>query len=222
MSPFLTVRVRAMNNLLCANARAHAHYLASEEFLKRIDLEGPQGHSDRVAIVLYMLDCVALSPRDLSMSEVFLAAGCVHLQFFGVSNPVPIFSVSIGSVEHKKITEAVYANKTSRMFSAAVRLRKHRETDKVRAYSRMENAQMDMAGSKLHWPSSKSDFSDEAVVRDTHKSNQMVLDERIRAIRDLRHRRLAGIASTAAPGARNWTQFIEDAAVNVFCRQRFT
>lgn len=217
MSPFLPVRVSALGNRLTANASlVNVAYLASEEFVDRSELRGPSRMAERLAVTHYLLKRIALAPNDLALVEEQLADGLVNLQYFGVANPVPLFLLDVESAEHAQLLEAIEENKRSRMFNAALRVLRHRTSKKVAARSRREDALMGQLRDTLRWPTAEDFRKNPENAGEIHAQNASVLDARRRAIRALRHDRLACLERVTWT-YRCWTELLEDVAINVFC-----
>ena len=220
-SSFHAVRVLALDNRLSPAAQPHTAYLSSTVFADRIDPHEPEAaqqlKADGVAIVLYLLERLALCPRELARCELLLEGGHVCLQFFGVCNPAPYFTVQPGSAEHTRLLAAVEVNKNSHMFEAARRVLRQRTQKKAHARAKREDVLVGQLRETLSW-STRADYAANDAQAHSHDAhNAQLLDARRRQVRDQRQCRLALLAKAASPGLTSWTALLEDIAVNVYC-----
>lgn len=212
MNAFSNVSIHAREGRLVSPA---ASYYASEAFRERSEIKGDTAQQDRLKVQHHMLGFVALNPRDVPAMREQLARGSVQLYFFGVSNPVTMFSVDVGSREHAELLVAFEANVASRMFKAAQRVQKWRTPRKVADRNQHEDAVLARLLAMNPW-------ADASVYR-THPGaaksvNDAVIAKRnakLTQIRAQRSVRLALLAHAATPGLTNWTDFVENIALQV-------
>lgn len=205
MNPMRDIYVRAVNGGLSIGT--HRDYFASEEFAERIKFQGEQGKADQVAMTVYMLKRVALSPFNVAEGRRWLDKGVVNLTFFGWSNPVTM--LSLDGVEDAqdldRIREAFRANFEGPLYAAALRVIAWRsrygkgEKAREKIVRRMRN--------DMQWPTGRDDEAREEASR-----MAALLDAKADALRSLRHERLARLTDAAGPKARSWTEFLESMA----------
>ena len=222
MNDFLPVRVAALENRLSAWAQPHREYIASDEFLVR-SAQVSEGFAreealcDRVAVTLYMLQRLALSPKDFEDGKQRLARGNVLFRYFGVSNPVAMFDVAVGSAEHAALTAAFAANRESKMFYAALLVLRQRDYPKANARRAREDALFKRYRAELTWPTIQDRDKDSQFARAWYAESLEKLNARIGSIREHRQQRIAKISrATHAPEFSNWHTLLEAVAVNVF------
>ena len=166
-----------------------------------------------LAATHHLLRLTALSPVDLAYMESLLSKGVVALRFFEFSNPVGVFALRVGSAEHKALVEAVQANRCSPMYAAALRVLRHRSQRAVDARRKREDRRLESCRQTLQWPSRDDYARDAAAAEARYTENVRVLNERRRAIRDVRARRIAVLAAHAtAPGLADWRKLAAEVA----------
>jgi hypothetical protein len=209
------LRTSQAPDLIAAGASAWAQdaVIASERaHIGRLRFKGPDAHADLVAVSLYLLKRMALSPRSSQRTDALLARGCVLLEFFGVSNPVPMFSVDVGSPDHQRLSAAVLANVASPMYLAALRALAWREPDKVAARQRYFDTIGLRLRDELDWPSQEEFRAHAADASSRYEDVLRRLRESMARVHERRHSRLATLAAAAAPGLTSWTELLEDVA----------
>lgn len=211
MNPFHIICNRATEGSLKQNV--NAEYWASPEFRARVEFEGDQGLLDRVNITLFMLKVMALDPKYAApLLEKSSELAVMHLNFFGVSNPFPIFYVPVGSKYHTDLLVAIKENMASRMFHAANRVRHWRDRSTLR--SAHEDAIWKKQVAKLDLPTP----ADYKIDREAASKRSDELYAQVRAhvagVRSLRNTRLAVLSRAASPGVESWIDFLVNAAEN--------
>jgi|JI9StandDraft_2_1071091.scaffolds.fasta_scaffold256414_1 hypothetical protein len=205
MNPLQDIHVRARDGRLAIET--HAEYFASPAFAERIQFGGDRGVADQVAMVLYMLQNIALDPHDLERGVSALGRGVVHLRFFGWSNPVTMLELEDAD-DLERIRSAVAENATGPLFEAAKRALKWRarqgkgERGRDAVLSRMRQA--------MAWPTGR----DEASRAETERLVK-ALHAKADAMRDRRRERLAVLSRAAGPQRAGWTDFLNAMAVAV-------
>lgn len=211
MNPFHTICISATEGSL--KNHVNAAYWASPEFRARVEFNGDQGLQDRVNITLFMLKSVALDPKYATqLLEKSSELAVMHINFFGVSNPFPIFYVPVGSQYHLDLLAAIKENMESRMFHAANRVRHWRDRSTLR--SAHERAIWDNHVAKHDMPTP----ADYKINREAASKRSEEIYAQIRVhvahVRDLRNTRLAMVSQAASPGVKGWTDFLVSISEN--------
>jgi len=208
MNTFLPVRVAAIENRLPDDLAPIRGYLASDAFLERASFAGPNGQRDSIAVTQLLLARLALDPRFLDETERAFRAGVIAPHYFGFSNPLPLYSVQRGSLEHQRLEAALAANRCSKMFDAAQRALRWRQPDKVRARSAWLDRVVNRAA--VGWPTSADWARDGQAARARHDHLLKAFNEAQKQVLERRHARLAQLAGAAAPGLTSWTGLLYD------------
>lgn len=212
MTPFIIIHSRAKNVTLDSSTVA---YFASPEFGTRIAFNGEQGLRDKLNITLYLLARLALDPRGIDDMQAHLSRGTVLLRYFGISNPVPLFELEVGSVELGVLKAAVTANSVSRMVDAANRVRAWRTGEKSCSRHKHEEAVMGRLRESLAWPDRKAYEANPEKAREAHTQLAATMDMKLLMLRQRRGLRLARLAQATAPSVKDWTGLLEDIALQV-------
>lgn len=210
MNTFLPVRVAAIENRLPEHLVPMRGYLASDAFIERASFEGPNGPADSVAVTLLLLGRLALDPRLLDETERAFRAGVIAPHYFGVTNPVPLYSVLQGGLDHHRLEAALQANRGSQMFDAAQRALRWRQPDKVRARATWVDQVVSRAG--VDWPTSAEWDRDGQAARERYAQLVKAFKEEQNQVLERRQCRLAKLARAAAPGLTWWTGLLYDIA----------
>lgn len=126
MNAFYQVAIAAKENRLPdVSAEAQAYY-ASDAFAERSRLIGPTSEDDAVRVLLFMLQHVAVDPRDDERTRLLLEGGIACIAFWGVCNPIPMVTVHQGSTNHRALLDAYNANLKGPFARALTRLRRRR------------------------------------------------------------------------------------------------
>lgn len=212
MSPFCAI----LNRPSILEHHPQADYFASDEFREHMKFEGDAGLSARARATVFVLSRCALDPRDAVEGVLrALDRGLVMVELFGVSNPLGVFELPAGE-ERNAIRAAIKANLKSDMYKAAQRVLKWRDRSYMRR--RHEDGVSDRIRKTLPWPTVE-DFKNNRET--AYKNQQLVgaeLSLKMTAVRERRSARLAILARAAAPGVRNWTEFLADVAAATFCQ----
>lgn len=224
MNDFSIVRVRALENRLTAPVSEDVRqYLASEDFLQRSHLVRQEDYRDKVRVLHYMLRTVALDPREADSMRKGLEVGLVHLRFFGVSNPAVFFALNSGDdeiAELERLKQMVEENLAGPLVRNANRVLKWRSLEKRWAFQRLENTVLKRLRAEVEplYPSAAEHRKDPEAARKRQKELYSVMDDRVRALRDRRQRRLAILANAAAPGCPDYITMMENIALQVFTK----
>lgn len=205
MNPLQDIHVRAREGRLPFNT--HGEYFASTAFVDRIQFRGERGVADQVAMVLYMLQNVALDPNDLARGLSALDRGVVHLHFFGWSSPVTMLVLD-NAAYLERIRSAVAENAAGPLFRAAKRVLKWR--GRQGKGERGRDAVMDGIRQAMAWPMGR----DEASRAETQRL-VCILHAKADALRDRRRVRLEALRRAAGPKQICWTDFLNAMAVAV-------
>lgn len=204
MNPFYIVGVAAKDGRLPESM--DAAYYASEAFYERIRFEGRTGAGDKLAALLFMMQHVALDPREASTDRKYLDNGVVWLKFFGVANPVPMDELPIGSAELGMVKEAVDINRNGPLGKAAARVIRRRANLSRRHVQ--EDRVLDRLRKSLPWPS-PADFSKNPdAAREAQSGLIAVLDDKCAQLRDRYQTRVATLARATMPGIASWTELL--------------
>lgn len=204
MNPMQDIHVRARHGGLAS--ATHAKYFASKAFAERIRFEGEQGERDRVEMVLYMLEHVALDPIDLARGMGLLSRGVVALVFFGWCSPVPFMEPSAADVD--RIRKAVERNVQGPLYAAALRVLKWRK--RMPAGERGREKVLAHMRAGMTWPTGRGELARQETERLVG-----ILNAKADAMRDLRLTRLARLRAAAGPREAGWTMFMHAMAVAV-------
>jgi hypothetical protein len=213
MNPFSPVSVRALENRLPQGM--DADYYASNAFRARSSLQGKGALADQLRVTHYLLERIALDPKDVTQSLMQLEAGCVLLHFFGVSNPVPMFSLDPRTEESAQLRRAIMANINSPMFDAAKRTRKWREPARGIRRDWYIAKMRDVMRKSTPFPGPEEHRQDPQGARAKTLELCAQLDAYTDTVRERRHKRLAKLAQAAAPGLTSWHELLQDIAANV-------
>lgn len=184
-----------------------AAYFASEAFRQRMCATGPQALRDRVAMVLYCLQRIAVDPREIEHTRALLARGVVSLGLFGWACPVPWLELPEGE-DLDRIRAAFDSNTAGPLVDAARRVLKWRA--RAGAREGHEEICVQRVRQAMPWPqgSTSDDELQRALVRSAIEAKRLQVRER-------RNRRLAMLAAAAGPRATGWTDFLEQMARDV-------
>lgn len=203
MNPFHDICVRAKQGSLTRHPLAS--YLASDAFRERVNFKGEQGRQDSVNAMLFMLKSVALRP-GLKLSAYEVDPDYVFPEFFGVSNPIPPFSVTRGSAEHIALQEAVDANRASRMTRAAMRMTYWRNRSAKR--SSHEDSVLRHYRTTLDFPTPEDYRKDREAALKRHYDTVPLINQKLQHLRNVRNSRLARLSAAAYPGCQNWLDYL--------------
>lgn len=194
--------------LIVANLQAGNHpYLGSKAFRDRIEMTGETGRIDKVNVQCALLQRIALCPHELPNTLKQLDNGVAHLQFFGYSNPLPMFLIEVGSPEFEKLRGAVLENVNSPKFDAAKRVRKWR--GQSHGNHRRTSILVDRFSASLDWGSRELPESESAAKRE---ASSLELQAYIAKLRTLRSKRL-NCLSRAACGTYGYTDLLTEVAL---------
>ena len=219
-SPFLELHKLALMQSHWIPDDADREYLASDEFVERVQFLGEEGRRDQVAITLYCLKHLALDPRSsagLEKSRGLLKDGIVLLRFFGVSNPVNMFELDPLTHGHElqQISEAVDTNMASRMYRAAQSV--HNWRSKPWSSKRRDKILKAMHKT-LDWPSGelrdlRPNSNEAQQWRTQYECNLAALGAKAQSLQADRQARLHLLSQAATPGANgSWTHLLLDIA----------
>lgn len=210
VNPFYDVCIRAGYRSLTSVSEAEQAYMASPAFRSRIEFKGLTGLEDMIRGTRYMLQNVALDPRDAHDCLNSLKRGVVSLHFFGICNPIPSFELPTNTLEHAELVRAVEANISSSMFDAANRTRKWRSRVAQRAAG--EDRAMDKYRAKAVW-STRADWAKNPGAARAHDAQvSEELNSNLARIREMRNQRMARLAQAACPRVTNWIDLLVDIA----------
>lgn len=188
-------------------------YAQSDAFKARLRFDGPDALQDQVQVALYLLGRLALDPLEIAAVQLMLRQGIVILNYYGASNPVPHFEVSVGSVAHSRLLAAVNANLASEMFKAAQRVRKQRQPAVRNRRAKQEGCVLDKLRKTLPWPAGDGWGTPlSAEVQGLRDASSARLEEKIRELRDRHQRRIARLEAATAPGMTSWMALLDDIA----------
>jgi len=191
-----------------------AGYLDSEEFRERSQFDGATAMEDSVRATLYMLKQCALRP---TYAETALKRAhktwVIHLDFFGVSNPVGRFALPPGR-DLTALTLGIQENMGSRMYRAAQRVMHWRGMEHRRA--KFEVGVRRKMVATQGWPSPEDFRTNETAARARQTALGQALNEYMHGVRDRRNERLARLSGYACPGVKDWTTLLADIAQHTF------
>lgn len=211
MNPFNIVRVAAKDGHLAALPQAK--YFASEEYQQRTEFKGELGVADSVQVQLYLLQHIALQPAEVETMRTLLMAGCVTLRFFGVSNPIPLFSVEEGGAQHQQLLDAFQANLSSRKFKAALRVLKWREWPRAGRRNRVEQFMRNRVLDENPWPSQAEWNASEQTASARYAEIHDKLGAVTESVRGRRNARLAILANATSEAPASGTDMLVDLSV---------
>lgn len=199
-------------------ARTPAGYHQSQAFRERTMFTGPGASKDSVNVVLWMLQRIALDPRDVQEALAYLDKSVLYLKFFQVSTPLIPLTAIEDMDDVQKLRQAILVNSQSKMVKAAVRTRELRFLRAAHC-SKMVKAEKKRFHDSLAWPVSE-DFKEareraqelqDSLIQNYHR----VSDE----IRQRRLNRLNRISQASAPGGLNWHELIQAICQEVLTEQ---
>lgn len=220
MNDFNIVSIRALEGRLPADADADAAYYASDAFRQRSDLVRQEDTTDKLAVLHYLLERIALDPRELQRMRKSLCTGLVNLHFFGWVNPVNLFYLSPNTPEHAQLTQAIERNVASNKFRAAKHALRWRSLEKSFARQRHEDARDKAFLAKHPWATAEERKQDPAAAKARDAERLKLADVELRRIREMRNTRLARISAMAAPGLHSYHDLLQDIALNVLTPPR--
>lgn len=210
-TPFFGVRIRARSGGLSPAARPHAAYLASDEFIERMRFADTH---DSLIATLYLLDRLALEPRDTARHEGDAGRGLFNFNYFGVSNPIPMFSLPVGGPEHAQIVAAVRRNQCGPMAAAAQAALRQREPRAAARRGAWEERVLDRVRARMQ-PTRDDYDRDRALAQQMASDAAEAVEAKRMQLRDSRISRLARLSAAATPGCSSWYQLLEGLAVHV-------
>lgn len=172
--------------------------------------EAPANQQDQVRVAVYLLSRLALDPLEIRAVQQMLCKGVVILNYFGVSNPVPHFEVSVGSSAQAQLLAAVEANLGSDRFKAAQRVCRQRQPKVLNRRRRQEDAVVRRLRATLPWPP-RTSAADELL----HTANAHQLEAKTRDLRDRHQQRMKRLMDATMPGTGSWFSLLDDLAQQV-------
>lgn len=212
MTPFDIVVSRAKAGQLPDGA--DSAYYSSEAFRVRLEFQGEQSIQDLLRMTLYMLQQVALDPREVYYRDAQMEMGIVSLDFFGVTNPIPSFDLAPDSPELQTLRSAVKVNEGSRMYRAAQRVLKWREPSVGFRRHRHEEASHARIRARQTWPTREDHATDRSRAEELVRANVTELALALNVLRDRRNGRLALMVQASAPGVGSYSDFVESLALS--------
>ncbi len=213
MSSFYQVGIAARENKLPGVSAAAMRYYASDAFYERIRFVGSAGQADQLGILLFMLRHVALDPREDERSRLLLQGGCACLQFWGVSNPVPMLQVPVGSSAQKELQLAYDANLRGPLGRAVARVRRRRSNLGARHLQR--DALHRLFYDSLPWPTSADFKVDAERARDLQQALGKQSQAYYAQLVDGYRTRMAALSRATCPSFDNWIDLVNGIATQV-------
>lgn len=190
-----------------AAALARDAWLVAPAQCKKLFNNDPT-HEAKVAATLHLLSRIALSPLDAPDVLRDLGQGHVHACFFGVSNPVPAFSVEVGSAQHVALLAAAEANVASRSFRAAQRVRVWR--DRVRQRGFQEDSAVASFSALLKWPDAEAFKRDRETARNAQEQCIRACHDKREQVRERRRVRMARLDQGTRPDVGSYMDLCLD------------
>lgn len=203
MNAFLTITYgQAAENLPA--------YYRSDAFKERIRFNGPRGNKDIVEAALWLLKHIALHPNQVNKALEHLDNSSLFLNFFQVSNPLPLYSHIKDPADVQRLRTAILDNAQSKMSKAANRIRVLRETHAAHR-SKMVKEEEARFIETLTWPN-PDDFQKEGSgARERYSENWVLVHAFRDRVLERRIDRLNKIsrASASGPGTGNWHELLQ-------------
>lgn len=214
MNPFNVIHVLAREQRLPGVSAELAAYYASPAFRERSQLTGPSGTDDATRVLLFMLQHVAVDPRDDERNRVLLSSGFACLGFWGVSNPVPAVTVVPGSDNHKKLLAAYDANRKGPFARALTRVRRRRA--QFWQQSMFRDAMARRFYDALPWPTAAEFKANSEQAKQNRELLAQQYHQYKKQLVDRYASRMAILSHATCPQYRSWTDLIQGIALNVF------
>lgn len=190
-----------------ARALARDAWLAAPAQCKKLFDNDPT-HDAKTVASLHLLGRIALDPREAADVLRDLGQGHVHMCFFGICNPVPSFSVAVGSSEHVALLSAAEANVASRSFHAAQRVRVWR--DRVRQRGFQEDSVVASFSALLKWPDAEAFKKDREAARVDQEQCIRACHDKREQVRERRRVRLARLNQGTCPDVGSYMDLCLD------------
>lgn len=210
MTPFKDIILRARSGSL-QDAEDLAPRLASPDFAQLTDFDSPETLPMQVSALLYMLSRYPLNPAEVHRVKEQLPGGVVRLEFFELSNPVPVLFLVPGHPALALLQAAVELNLQLPQFRAASAMAKWKSLEKLGNYHRWERDCMARYRSTLPWPTSLDyrENRDKARQAESFCCQAMWTYERkLRESRILRKQRIRELAGVTV----SWLDILKDMA----------
>lgn len=190
-----------------ANALSRDAWLVAPAQCKKLFDNDPT-HGAKVAATLHLLSRIALCPLAAPGVLSDMHNGHVHANLFGISNPVPLFSVEVGSPEHVALMAAAEANVASRGFRAAQRVRVWRDRFRRRAFQ--EDSVVASFSALLKWPDAEAFKQDREAARVAQDQCVRACHDKREQVRERRRVRMARLDQCTCPDVGSYMDLCLD------------